>query len=242
VTVPGEGFRVTAGRPTEFRAEAGVKCDAHGVWHFCPDCGTQLFWVGDGGDELDIFAGTLDDASVFEPEPLPDAPAASEESAGPRIRKVNLKLVGVQGVIDHDQEFGGQLQALWDKLCARLDGIEHVSEPRRAIGYWQFVDDSTRVYFAGVQVDGLDGFQWDYAYGLGSWAPGETTFAVFREKNGEEGSVVPQAFRTVGELGYEFDQRFLGEFEVCPLDWMRTGDRPASEYHEVWIPIVERGG
>jgi hypothetical protein len=165
------------------------------------------------------------------------AHGAAEE---PRMETIDLKLVGVQGVIDHEADFGADLRTLWEKLCARLDDIEHISEPARAVGYWHWVDESTRVYFAGVQVDTLEDFQWDYGYGLGSWAPGETAFAVFREKNGEEGSVVPEAFRAIGQMGYGFDNRFMGEFEVCPLEWMRTGDRPAGEYHEVWIPIVAR--
>lgn len=68
VTVRRDGVKVISGKPSEFRAASGEKCDAHGVWLFCPDCGTQLFWKGDKGDELDIFAGTLDDASVFKPK------------------------------------------------------------------------------------------------------------------------------------------------------------------------------
>ena len=68
VSVRRAGFKVTAGEPNQFRAEAGVKCDAFGVWSFCSKCGTQLFWTGDTGDEIDIFAGTLDDTSVFQPD------------------------------------------------------------------------------------------------------------------------------------------------------------------------------
>ncbi len=30
------GFKVVAGEPATFRAASGVKCDLHGVWHFCP--------------------------------------------------------------------------------------------------------------------------------------------------------------------------------------------------------------
>ena len=68
VSVRREGFKVTAGKPGEFRAKSGVKCDAAGVWHFCPRCGTQVFWKAHRGDEIDIFAGTLDDPSVFQPK------------------------------------------------------------------------------------------------------------------------------------------------------------------------------
>ncbi len=38
---------------------------AHGRWGFRPDCGTQLFWDRDGSDEIDAFAGTLDEMSLF---------------------------------------------------------------------------------------------------------------------------------------------------------------------------------
>ena len=67
VSVRRAGFKITAGEPSVFRADSGVKCDAFGVWSFCSKCGTQLFWTGDTGDEIDIFAGTLDDTSVFQP-------------------------------------------------------------------------------------------------------------------------------------------------------------------------------
>ncbi len=65
VTVSRDGFRIADHKPSEFRAESGEKCDAHGSWSFCPKCGTQLFWKGNQGNELDLFAGTLDDISVF---------------------------------------------------------------------------------------------------------------------------------------------------------------------------------
>ena len=65
ITVRRADFKVTAGKTTEFRAKSGEKCDCHGVWNFCPKCGTQVFWKGDKGNELDIFAGTLDDTALF---------------------------------------------------------------------------------------------------------------------------------------------------------------------------------
>ena len=66
VTVHRTQFKVIAGEPSLFKATSRVKCDAHGVWHFCPKCGTQVFWKGDKRNDLDIFAGTLDDATVFQ--------------------------------------------------------------------------------------------------------------------------------------------------------------------------------
>jgi len=66
VTVLRSAFTTTAGEPASFRSDSKAKCDCHGVWHFCPKCGTQVFWKGDKGNELDIFAGTLDDTSIFQ--------------------------------------------------------------------------------------------------------------------------------------------------------------------------------
>jgi len=68
VTVHRTAFKVTAGKPSSFRAGSGEKCDAHGVWYFCPKCGSQVFWKGHKGRELDIFAGALDDTALFEPK------------------------------------------------------------------------------------------------------------------------------------------------------------------------------
>lgn len=65
VTVKRQGFILLAGKPTSFEAKSGIKCDSHGVWNFCPKCGTQIFWKGHKGDEIDIFAGTLDDTTLF---------------------------------------------------------------------------------------------------------------------------------------------------------------------------------
>ncbi|MBT3286694.1 MAG: GFA family protein [Victivallales bacterium] len=67
VTVLRSALKVT-GTPTEFRAKSGVKCDVHGVWVFCAKCGTQVFWKGDKGNQMDIFAGTLDNTKLFQPD------------------------------------------------------------------------------------------------------------------------------------------------------------------------------
>jgi hypothetical protein len=159
----------------------------------------------------------------------------------PTIETVDLKLVVVQAVMRHDQDFTEDMRALWRKLAARLDGIANKSEPRRQIGHWHWVDAVTRVYIMGVQVDTLEGFQWDYDYGLGAWAPGEVAFAMFRERNGDEGSVVRHAYGTLAEMGYGHDSRFMGEFEVRPLDSIGpNGETPEGEYHEVWIPVVKK--
>ena len=68
VTVSSAQFKLIAGKVAEFRAASGEKCDCHGVWHFCPKCGTQVFWKSDKGKQIDIFAGTLDDTTMFQPD------------------------------------------------------------------------------------------------------------------------------------------------------------------------------
>lgn len=67
VTVRRAGLTVTAGELAQFKAASGEACDAYGVWHFCPQCGSPVFWKGHQGDEVDLFAGTLNDISVFQP-------------------------------------------------------------------------------------------------------------------------------------------------------------------------------
>lgn len=67
LTVLRANYSVTKGQPAVFKAESGEDCDAYGTWQFCPNCGTQLYWLGNEGDELDIYAGTLHDKSLHNP-------------------------------------------------------------------------------------------------------------------------------------------------------------------------------
>lgn len=67
VTVAKVGFKITSGKPASYRAKTGEKCDCHGTWHFCRKCGGPLFWGNDNGKEIDIFAGSLDDPSIYTP-------------------------------------------------------------------------------------------------------------------------------------------------------------------------------
>jgi len=47
-------------------ARENEKCDAHGRWQFCAKRGSPHFWRPDKGSELDLFAGALNDTSVFQ--------------------------------------------------------------------------------------------------------------------------------------------------------------------------------
>ena len=69
VTVSNAVFKVTAGVPSVYRAVSGEKCDCRGAWNYCATCGSPLFWKGDQGGTVDLFAGSLDDPTLFHPNP-----------------------------------------------------------------------------------------------------------------------------------------------------------------------------
>jgi hypothetical protein len=65
IGVKAEHFKVVQGTPKEFVSETKEDCDA-GVFHFCANCGSQLYWTTpEDKGFLAIFVGTLDDPSVF---------------------------------------------------------------------------------------------------------------------------------------------------------------------------------
>jgi hypothetical protein len=66
VSVLRTAFTLTSGEPSKYDAASGEKCDKFGEWYFCPKCGTQVFWKAHEGNELDLFAGTLDDVKLFQ--------------------------------------------------------------------------------------------------------------------------------------------------------------------------------
>ena len=68
IIVAPAAVKITGGEPAEFRAKSGVECDAWGVWQFCPKCGSPVFWKSNRGDQIDIFAGTLDDSRTYKPK------------------------------------------------------------------------------------------------------------------------------------------------------------------------------
>jgi hypothetical protein len=159
----------------------------------------------------------------------------------PRIETLEVKLTGVQAIIYPGQPFVQDLEKLYGRLFDRVDGIPDVNPANRTLGYWHFVDSETRVYFCGVHVDSLDRFKWDHAYGLAAWSLGETTWAIWPEKEGQEGSIVHGnvCWDWLSRSDYMYDSRFLGDFEV--YYWEEWGQKTKTEYHEIWIPIVETG-
>jgi hypothetical protein len=67
VTVPQDSLAVK-GTLATVRGHTDGGCDQHGSWRFCPTCGTNLFWMPDEGDQVDVLAGALDDVSLFRVE------------------------------------------------------------------------------------------------------------------------------------------------------------------------------
>ena len=160
----------------------------------------------------------------------------------PRLETTEIKLVGVQGIVRVDRDFVQDLEKLYRRLFDRLDGLRDISPPNRTLGYWHFVDNETRLYFAGVQVHTFEHFEWDHSCGLVAWSLGKTTWAVWEEEDGQEGSIVHGnlCWEWLSGSDYEYDNRFIGDFEV--RYWVEFGQETRTECHEIWVPIVRRCG
>ena len=68
VVLPPAALTITAGTPSDIRVKSKAECDAAGVWQVCPKCGAPVFWKSNKGDQIDIFAGTLDDPRFYKPK------------------------------------------------------------------------------------------------------------------------------------------------------------------------------
>ena len=68
LTILRDNLKLMGSEPVEYRPQSGDRCDEFGTYHFCPKCGSQIYWKGHQGNELDLFAGTLDDATLFKAE------------------------------------------------------------------------------------------------------------------------------------------------------------------------------
>ena len=158
----------------------------------------------------------------------------------PRIITKEIKLVGIQSIIQGNCDLSQVLGKLYKRLFTRLGDIPDLSDSKRTVGYWHFVDNETKLYFAGIQVDTFEHFKWDYAFGLVAWSLGKTTWAIWKEKDGEEGSIVHGnvCWEWLSGSHYVYDNRFIGDFEVC--EWKEYGQQAKSDYQEIWIPIVQK--
>jgi hypothetical protein len=59
--IPADEFALLKGTPNAFATSA------HGQRHFCGDCGGALFWAEDGGANVSVGLGTLDDPEAVKP-------------------------------------------------------------------------------------------------------------------------------------------------------------------------------
>jgi len=155
----------------------------------------------------------------------------------PEIIRTHFVLAGVQVIVDLRQNFGAILKGGWARLAQKLPSIDNIAQPRTAISYMHYVDTSMRTWFLGVQLTTLDGFKFDHGFGLAGWDLGDTTWAVFKEKNGAEGSTAPGSYGEIAKIGYGYDSRFIGEFERSPLAWAIDGPPPADAYHDFMLPV-----
>jgi hypothetical protein len=158
----------------------------------------------------------------------------------PQVMTTRLKLVGVQGVVRLDGNVSEELGHIYGRLFGSLTKIPDIRRPYRTVGYWHFVQDQLRLYFAGVEVDSFQRFRWDTKTGLAAWDLGDTTWAIWGEANGEEGSITSSGvcWDWMLNSAYRYDVRFIGDFEV--YYWKTLGREPQSAFHEVWIPVVEK--
>lgn len=69
VVMPRAGLKVT-GEVARIRGDKARydRCEEHGERTFCPHCGSNVFWLGDRGETVDLTAGCLDDPSLFKPK------------------------------------------------------------------------------------------------------------------------------------------------------------------------------
>ena len=160
----------------------------------------------------------------------------------PRLETMHVKLVGVQGLVRLDGETDTELGALYRRLFRSLRQIPDIRRPYRTVGYWHFIANQIRLYFAGIEVDSFSRFKWDYEQGLVAWDLGEATWAIWREKNGEERTITRGGicWDWLARTEYRYDCRFIGDFEV--YHWKTPGRVPKSAYHEVWLPVVAAEG
>ena len=156
----------------------------------------------------------------------------------PRLETTHVKLVGVQGLVRLDQDPGVELGELYGRLFGSLRQIPDIHRPYRTVGYWHFVAEKVRLYFAGIEVDSFSRFKWDAEKGLVAWDVGEATWAIWPEKNGEERTITRGGicWDWLATTEYSYDCRYIGDFEV--YYWKTLGRVAKSAYHEVWLPVV----
>ena len=160
----------------------------------------------------------------------------------PKIETLEIKLAGVQAIIRVDCSFVADLEKVYQRLADKVAEIPDISPANRTFGYWHFVDNQTRLYFCGVQVDSLARFEWDHAYGLAAWSLGRTTWAIWPEPDGQEGSIMHGgvSWRWLDTSDYLFDNRFIGDFEIYEWQEGQVGRQTRTDVHQIWLPVVRK--
>jgi predicted transcriptional regulator YdeE len=139
--------------------------------------------------------------------------------------------------ISIEEDFPSKLYAMRAEIRARLSEI-HNKINNKHIGFWQqqFIPGEGynlhRNYFCGVEVSDF----LNIPYGMVIKDLPQSKFAVFSEKNGEEGTVTEKNGVYINWLPnseYAFSTKISGDFEVYDFD-------ERAEYHEVWIPVEDK--
>lgn len=154
-----------------------------------------------------------------------------------KIETKRLKLVGIEMYISLEEDFPNKIHAMRAEIRARLSEIRNKINNKH-VGFWQslFIPGEGynlhRNYFCGVEVSDFQ----DIPYGMVIKNLPESKFAIFAEKNGEEGTVTEKNGVYINWLpnsGYTFSTKISGDFEVYDFD-------EQIEYHEVWIPVDDK--
>jgi AraC family transcriptional regulator len=153
-----------------------------------------------------------------------------------KIETKRLKLIGVEMYVSLEEDFPKKLYAMRAEIRARLDEIRN-KKNNKHVGFWQslFIPGEGynlhRSYFCGVEVSDFQ----DIPYGMIIKNLPESKFAIFAEKNGEEGTVTEKNgvyTNWLPQSGFNFSTKISGDFEVYNFD-------ETIEDHEVWIPVDE---
>jgi len=154
-----------------------------------------------------------------------------------KIETKRLKLVGVEMYVSLEENFVYKLYAMRAEIRARLGEIQN-KKNNKHVGFWQmqFTPEEGyhfhRNYFCGVEVSDFK----DIPFGMIFKNFPESKFAVFAEKNGEEGTITEKQGvyqNWLPKSNYNFNLKIPGDFEVYDFD-------EKIQYHEVWIPVEEK--
>jgi len=155
------------------------------------------------------------------------------------IETKRLRLVGVEMYINLEEYFVPKIKAMRGEIAARLDEIQNRKNENIYVGFWHwpFTPEEHyslhRIYFCGVEVHDFK----NVPYGMTCKNLPESKFALFAERNGEEGTVTQGkngAYQSwLPQSNYKVNYSIPGDFEVYYFD-------EKMENHEVWIPVVEK--